>query len=66
MGKVSSDPRTYLREALALSDRVMERPDDENAALKLAIKVQALGEAFQHGSYTLVPRGSHRERRRAT
>ena len=36
MGRVSDDPRVYLREAVALADRVMRRPGDEDAAIKLA------------------------------
>jgi len=56
MSKVSNDPRTYLREALALAEKVFDRPHDESAALKLAIKVQALDEAIQHGAFKLVRR----------
>ena len=62
MSKVSSDPRTYLREAVALSERVLDRPTDQDTAMKLAIKVQALDEAFQHGSFTLVSRRARRRR----
>lgn len=62
MGKVSNDPRTYLREALALSDRVLDRPSDEATAVKLAVKVQALAEALAHGGYELVSRRARRSR----
>jgi hypothetical protein len=56
MGKVSNDPRTYLREAVAIAESVMKRPSDQDAALKLAVKVDALAEAFAHGDYKLVRR----------
>ncbi|HSX22284.1 MAG TPA: hypothetical protein VLE97_05865 [Gaiellaceae bacterium] len=56
MSRVSDDPRTYLREAVALADRVMRRPGDEDAAIKLAAKVDALAEALEHGAYKLVRR----------
>ena len=56
MARVSADPRAYLREALQLSDQLMERPGDERTAIKLAIKVQALAEALAHGAFKLVRR----------
>jgi hypothetical protein len=56
MGKANDDPRTYLREACVLADQVMDRPHDKNTAIKLAVKVQALAEAFEHGAYKLVRR----------
>jgi hypothetical protein len=56
MSKVSDDPRIYLREALALSERALERPGDKRVVLQLAVKVQAIDEALQHGAYKLVRR----------
>ena len=56
MGKVSGDPRTYLLAAVELAERVMERPQDKDTALKLAIKVAALAEAFEQGAFKLVRR----------
>ena len=56
MGKVSGDPRTYLLAAVELAERVMERPQDKDTALKLAIKVAALAEAFEQGAFKRVRR----------
>ncbi len=56
MSKDSGDPLMFLREALELSDQVIDRPRDERLSTKLAIKVQALAEAIDHGDFTLVRR----------
>jgi hypothetical protein len=63
MSKVSGDPRTYLREAVVLAERVLKHPGDEDAAIKLAAKVDALAEAFKHGSYKLVRKSAVTTRR---
>ena len=54
MGKLSDDPRTYLREAVALAQQVFVDPGDRDKAFKLAIKVEALDEAMSHGKFKLV------------
>jgi len=56
MSKISGDPQTFLREALELSDQVIDRPRDERLSTRLAIKVQALAEAIDHGDYKIVLR----------
>jgi len=61
MGKVSDDPRVYMREAVAIAKRVIDRPSAllgrrDEEAVKLGVKVLALAEAFEKGAFKLVRR----------